>query len=541
MMRILRKLNEIAKRVFYFEPVVFFVILILNIIPLLDYSYFPSLDGPAHGYNTQIIKSLLFDENSFYKDFIQINGELVPNWSGHVLLGILSSVFSMATSEKIVQLLLVICLPIAFRKLLKTISPESILMSYFIFPFTYSVVFLFGFYNFSISLILLFYTLNYVIVNYGNISKFKQSLILFLLIFLTYFSHALIFLFLVMLIGIYVLFQLINKALTDQLKLKEIARLFWKKLLWGLLVFGAPMLLFFTSQLKKNSNDLYGFLPVDELLTWIVESRPFVVYNYTNDVVFTYKITWVFAILIGLVLATYLYKLKTKKIKFKIDFWLVAFVIFLALVFILPDTTGAGGIISIRILLLMLMFLILMLSRIQLPKLLVIPLIIFYLITNDNLLEQRESDWREMDQSAYAMRKVGEKIRENSVVLPFNFSYNWMKGHFSNYIGFDKTVMLLDNYEVTQSYFPTTLKKSTLPSFQIGDQPVENSCIGWISGKNGVQKVDYVLIEGNFEDETDSCRVYMVETILKYYKPIYKLRGITLFKAKPISKSEKSS
>ena len=163
------------------EKYFFLLITGLNLIPILSRKFFPTLDGPAHLYNAQLIKSLLFDNYTLLGDFFIFNQEPIPNWTGHIILSFFNLFLPSFVAEKILLLSYMIGLPLSFRALIKTIAPSNRLFSYLIFPFTYSFVFFLGFYNFCIALVLILITLNYWVKHEENLSSRKNVLILFLL------------------------------------------------------------------------------------------------------------------------------------------------------------------------------------------------------------------------------------------------------------------------------------------------------------------------------------------------------------------------
>lgn len=526
-----------AEHFFYkYERYLFFILVVINSLPILQYDYFPSLDGPAHGYNVQILKSLLSDSNGFYSDFFRINPEMVPNWLGHAFLALLSTVFSMATSEKIMQFLIVAALPIVFRRLIKTIEPKSIALSYLIFSFSYSNIFLLGFYNFSIALIFLFIVLNFVLRNNDSLTNVKPTILLTILLILTYFSHALIFLIVIMLIGVFVLFQLIEKIRNEKTGLKETIKLMLNKLTWFLIISGIPLVYFGFYQ-SKRSSDIFSFdyLPIDELMSWFYNFNHLMSYFYEEDKEFSSSLAFVFFIIVTCIALIYFYKLISRKVKFKIDFTFVAFLLILCLLFLLPNNTSDGGIISIRIFMLTLLFLIVTISKVRVSPLLIFPFVIWFLSINQNFLDTRKDTWISLSETASIMNEIGEKIEENSVVLPMNFSNNWLLGHYNNYLGWEKDMLLLENYEAMQNYFPTQMYRGKkIPAYYIPSDSDEitlsHECYNWICGSGKSKKIDYILLQGSIADSSENCSSKLIQALQKNYKEVFNKQNNTLFK-----------
>ncbi|GCD77529.1 hypothetical protein JCM31826_10110 [Thermaurantimonas aggregans] len=115
------------------------------------------MDGPAHLYNANIIAHLL-RENESLSEFYMINKFWIPNWTSHAFLAVLHFIMPAWLAEKILISLYVIGMALSFRFLIKQINTKSVALSIMIFPFMYSFLFHLGFYNFSISFIIFFFT-----------------------------------------------------------------------------------------------------------------------------------------------------------------------------------------------------------------------------------------------------------------------------------------------------------------------------------------------------------------------------------------------
>lgn len=74
------------------ELLLFIAIMVLNVIPFISLKIFPSLDGASHLANANVIRHLLFSNNTFLPQFFSINPEPVPNWTGHAFLALLMTI-----------------------------------------------------------------------------------------------------------------------------------------------------------------------------------------------------------------------------------------------------------------------------------------------------------------------------------------------------------------------------------------------------------------------------------------------------------------
>ena len=81
----------------------FLAVTILNLFPIFISKFFPTLDGPSHLYNSNLIVNLLFNSEGL-SSFFALNPELVPNWSGHFILAAFNSIMPAFVAEKILLL-----------------------------------------------------------------------------------------------------------------------------------------------------------------------------------------------------------------------------------------------------------------------------------------------------------------------------------------------------------------------------------------------------------------------------------------------------
>ena len=86
------------------EKMLFLLVTIANLSPIFIGRFFPTLDGPSHLYNSNLIVNLLFNSEGL-TPFYAFNPELVPNWSGHFILVLFSSILPSYMAEKILLLI----------------------------------------------------------------------------------------------------------------------------------------------------------------------------------------------------------------------------------------------------------------------------------------------------------------------------------------------------------------------------------------------------------------------------------------------------
>jgi len=521
------------------EEKIFLIVTLFNLIPILSVKFFPTLDGPAHLYNSQIIISLLFENNSLLKSFFIFNHEPVPNWIGHLILSFFNFFFPAYIAEKILLLFYMVGLPYSFRMLLSTINRSNILFSYLIFPFTYSFLFLLGFYNFSIALIFMFIILNYWLKHYEKLLSFTNIILLFFLFLLTYFSHIFVFGVLLSVIGLHLLMNTIVEIGKDSHSIRNAINLSLRKSGALFLSSFIPLMLAASYFYYRSGNKNYTYLSSSELINWLINIKPIIVYGW-YEAVYTSKIFY--ALVLSLIIALYdrIRKAQinnTFSLKVLInhtDIWLIVAIFILVLYFKLPTSDGSAGYVSERLGLLFYIFLIIWISTQYFRKwyilLVVILVLCFHFILNYRYYDVIKGLYKE----AYNCYKASEYIKPNAIVLPLNYSDNWVHLHFSNYLGVDKPMVILENYECDNDYFPLKWNEQNIPNTLFGNISNDKiSCVRWKSNaKNPSIKIDYVFLLGNIESKDDSCTRKVKQIILNNYTLVYNSECCKLYHLK---------
>jgi hypothetical protein len=194
---IINKISQLQERN------IFIGVLFINLFLISTIKFYPSMDGPAHLYNSNLIRHLIQGNTSILSDFFAFNNKFVPNYTSHFILSILLFIFPAWLAEKILLYFYIIGMAFSFRLLVGRLNPGHKYLTYFIFPFIYSFLFHLGFYNNSLSFIFLFFTLYYWLKTY-NKQTILNYLVIAQLILITYFSSILIFCFLGLCLGLFI-------------------------------------------------------------------------------------------------------------------------------------------------------------------------------------------------------------------------------------------------------------------------------------------------------------------------------------------------
>lgn len=482
------------------ERIIFYSILLLNIAFLCVTKFYPSMDGPAHLYNANLLKHIFLD-NQFLENFYQISSIPVPNWSSHFILSFFGLLFPGWLAEKFFLILYVSGMAISFRLLIKALKPENLALSVFIFPFIYSFLFHLGFYNYTFSFIFFFLTLAFWINNY-KANQFSLHLITGVLLLATYFSNVLTFGFLGITLGCAIIY---NELKSDTKDIKQLT-IRWAKRLGLLAVCALPGLLllfvFFQETTFAHSAQENN---INELIKWINDVRPLIVYGYEGDVVYTEQIFHVILLVlfISLVLRNNKVKIKDKLSNLRQAILWFPVCLTLILYFVLPNNSSAG-MMSDRLGLLLFIYLIIIAALRDLPVKIMSVFYVVIILLHFSLLIKHTITIRSLDKDAVMISESAKHIEENKVILPVCLSDNWLQPHFSNYLGADKPLVILENYEVEVGWFPVRWNPNS-PNIQLCGKTQING-IQWhqnIKSDTQVQ-IDYIFLYGNMSKREDN-------------------------------------
>lgn len=474
------------------EKLIFFLILLINIAYLFYSKFFPTMDGPAHLYNANLIKQLLTG-NDFIKEFYQINGFPVPNWTSHFLLTLFRLFLPGWLSEKLLIIIYISGMALSFRYMVKAINPENISLSVFIFPFIYSFLFHLGFYNYALSFIFMFLIFGIWVKHYND-NRLSLYLTTGSLLICTYFSNILTYAFAGITIGSMVF---IFEAAKHPIFSKQYLQSCFKRII-RLTMCSLPSLILFIwfFQTAIFPGTLQRYDP-SQLIKWTTDARSLIVFSYEKEEIITEQF---FHILLFLLIVNFIINRNRLNLKDKFTnphrmiayFPLVLAIVFL---FVLPDGSNAG-MMSDRLSLMMYVFFIILIISQPLPKKIRTIFSVLFISLHIILITKHSPILHELNANAKTINEITGHIKENSIVLPVNLSDNWLHPHFSNYLGIDKPMVILENYEASVQWFPWQWNANA-PSILLGDHKQLDQ-ISWNQSNNRkAQQIDYIFLYGN--------------------------------------------
>jgi len=511
-------LDSFFKKTIKYEPYFFFILVILYTIPILSFQFFLTVDGPAHVYNSTLITEL-WNADSPVHHFLTFNETLTPNWLGHLLLSLLTTFLPSFIAEKIVLLIYVVGLPVGIRYLFNSIGIKNTYLIYFIFPFTYSYLFYFGFFNFNIGVVLFLFGIGLWIrkrknITIGNFVKLSLMASLICL------SHLFVFALFLMVIFFINLEDLVMLFRTNWNNRIELLKSFLFQ--FGCLPIGIIIVFLFLA----SDNPLMApteYLSFGDLFTSFKYIMPAKGINYTEYAPIVKPMLYVFAGLIFWIgIRNIISLFRKREILIANKTWLIICLTTLILGFLLPNRIGAAGFISARLILFFFVFLIIWLASQPMTDWIKAIVIITITVVNIIVINHNYNSQSYSNNFISELRSISHNIKDYSTVLPITYSDNPMYAHVSNYLGVEKPIILLENYEVALNQFPLVWNMDNLPSLKFGNMD-PNECFSWpmpVASKNS-QLIEYVCVINDRKiTANDSCYKSLQSTLDIHYNLI---------------------
>ncbi len=508
----MQKLNFLWK----YEKFFFGTLILLFLIPIIAFRFFPTLDGPSHLYNGNLLNQLWFGHRTEILLFFDVNTHLETNWLNHIWFAILSNYFPSFIVEKSILVVYALTLPLSFRYLIKTlvVNPKrSVIASYLIFPFIYSFPFCVGFFNFCIGIPVLFWCTAFWIKSERQWNFFRVIFLL-LVTSILYFAHLFNFL----LFGLIVLCYETQQAIST----KQFKK--WILQLLILVITTLPGLLLSVRFIFTNNGSATPkYIDKIDLLKGIAELSPIITLDHEKEKSFALVIFYCLCLLIGFAFYNYIKNKKNENaVKLNNNSWLIASVLIFVLYLVSPDWMVSGGLISIRLALFFFLMLIIWIATCSLSiKQLLIPVVIIS-VTSLCSVKHRYDEVKSLSDDAIEIASAEKFIEEGKTLLPLNYSGNWLHSNFSNYIGAQKLILVLDNYEATKPLFPLIWKKDQDPYTLIGNFGSLNPCIAIKKyEEQTAHSVDYISRWCYDAEAKDSCTDQANAIIQNQFSLIY--------------------
>lgn len=167
------------------------MLLLLHVLPLWIFAYFPSQDGASHVYNGLVLKEYGKPENYQMRNAWELNLTIFPNWLSHICLLAFLYVFPPVIAEKVLLTIAIGMVPIAFFYFFNAVHKDEKgqpVYAWLGFPFAYNYLLYMGFYNFQLSISFFFFSFGFWWKHKDDM-QVRYLVWLYVLLLLTYLSH----------------------------------------------------------------------------------------------------------------------------------------------------------------------------------------------------------------------------------------------------------------------------------------------------------------------------------------------------------------
>jgi len=444
-----------------FENALFFILVMICLVPVWCLSQIPTNDGPAHLYNAYLLSG--WWEKSFPIDrtFFALNPAPVPNWFSTLTLALLMRIFSALTAERLLLTLYVILLPIAFRYTAHSFNCASRYTYLLGFGFVWNHLFCMGFFNFCFSLVWYLFLIGFC-ARMPKRTGPVQVVVLMALSALLYFSNGLSYYLAAATVGLLSIATLVaehgsfewRKSLTPQL---------------GLLLAVPLSIWFFCLRVRSQTTapSYWGL----KTIFWSITRFSILVSSF-NPI--DLKLAELFGMTLLIAAATICYFRCHRKLVAS-DIFLLTAALQLILYVVLPEGALGGGAINYRIFLFALATLALWIAIEPLNKTAIVLLSGVATITCIGFVARNLQRDVTISAALDQYREVARYIKPHSSLLRLQFeSYRYANTldpglrydpflNASALVALDRNLVDLDNYETESRNFPVVYRRGFDP------------------------------------------------------------------------------
>ncbi len=493
--------------------------------------YFLTGDGAVHVYNAAMLKDKWLGlHQSFYSGFYTLNEQVDPNWFSHIIMAVFQIVFSGPVAEKLLLTAYMLIYATGFRKLIVLSGGNRYLVvAGMLLLLNHTLVK--GFYNFNISIALgLWVACAWLMFLQRN--TIRSYLLFLLLVFITFFAHAIGLAYGVLLCTIFTIFRIPG---SDAVSLRMKGQLLFKKL--SLLIIGILpcIILLWQYSTRHGQATVFAFHP--ERLQQLFLFSDYQTHT-SGEGVWGRVIAYV--LLFVLILPLAIPKLR-EKMKLPHLEGLVIICIVLIVYLFIPAEMGGGSMMDMRARQLVCASMAVGLVNIPVRDgfakfsgiLLCILLAIISFIRLPVIVRAGAA--------TYEYVSVTKNIRPYSTLLPLSFSHNgknmdgsyivdrnWLFQHAIGYAGAARPLIIMDNYAANTGYFPFIWIPESNPYLNLGVSPghedqLPNADITHYELESG-KTIDYIVTWCYTPEYRNTAHV---DSLFKFIEKNYSIAAIS--------------
>lgn len=444
--------------------------------PIWGYSYFLTNDGPCHLYNAGILRDMLLGRNTeLWASWYSLNSRLDPNWLCHIILMALQLVMSPNLAEKVFLSTYVIGFVLGFRYLARSIHWENGSLAFLALPFVYNKVLLFGFFNFALSIAIVFFVWGFWL-RHRDSGNWRHWLALSGLLLLLLFTHAMGYTLGVATIACHGLAEwLLGLGAAGR---KQAHRAFLRKLGFGLLAALPSIILFLVFLSGQDTTAVPSQVKLHKLYHDFIELRSLVLFHNGEA-------AWpiVLSVVIGVGLVVGLVRMRRGGWRHEglLLMWVVALYMF----FNQPATVGRAAIMPERLQAIPFLLVLAWLACQKLPFLMRKGAVLAGIVVTVMLLVLRLPNHALTSAAVEEWMTAANHIEPNKSVVMLSYAPEgrypnaetvlskeaFIFGHATEYLGTVKPLVILNNYEANATWFPLRWLPDRDPFMHLADGP----------------------------------------------------------------------
>ncbi|MBP6311374.1 MAG: hypothetical protein KA408_03835 [Flavobacteriales bacterium] len=479
------------------EPWLFWIITTIHVVPLFVSKWFITLDGPVHLYGARLVRDLVLNE-PFISKFFHLNHYPDPYWFGQAVGAALMTFIPAWVVEKLVWGSSIIGLAWSFRFFIGTIAPERKWASLLIMPFLLAHTIWMGYQNFCLSFPLMFIAIT--LVMRGAQGSCIRIPALAMVLLALYFAHLSTFFVTIAVIGSVIVWLAIVKDGADPKQLRRVVVALGVSAILPLVF----TVLYFShvppAEVASTRIELM------ELVSMIWSGRVFNGFGLVGEHVLCAGIALTFC-LVGISAMIFRINQFGRQI-LRSDSWLLISIVGLVAYFILPDAMAGGFNTSARLLLFAMLFLCCWLVISPTPNIVLGVIIVIVVPLDLYHLKIQSEGSAALGKECNELLILSPTLRNGMVLLPLNYSSNWLHSNFSNYMGvLDEHVVVMDNFIANTQFGPVQWNTGMSPLGHVGDHTVSNDpCVRLNAYSPGTkEQVNAVLTWKREHAQVDSC------------------------------------
>ncbi|MFZ1694346.1 MAG: hypothetical protein WAT74_14210 [Flavobacteriales bacterium] len=434
--------------------VLYWALAFFHLWPIWGSTWFVTIDGPCHLANARILLDL-FRGDGFNGQFFALHAWPEPYWTGPMIMAATMAVVPAWLAEKLVFSLAILGLAWSYRRLAVALAPQRPWLSLLAMPFLLHYAVAMGFISFCLSLPLMLMALHRAWEQpLDGSGRMRLALILTVL----YFTHLTTFMVAAACVAVLLLFR-------DRMA----GRSGWLGLRTALLAAlpGALLTLVYVL-LHPTARVSATWVPLADRLAWLLNGRSYNALGVEGE--------WLASALsaapVTLLGAALLVIGWRKGPQARV--WLILAVCGLLGFLVLPDVAAGGSSASPRALLFFMLLLSLAIAATDALRMPAIAVVIVVVGSDAWHTSLQASTARSLSQEAETMLAAAEPIGDGAVVLPLNYSGNWVHSNLSSYIAATRKAAVLDNFIATAPFSPVQWRQEMLP-YAIGNFAISNT------------------------------------------------------------------